>query len=98
MKRRITIITREFFERAAYTEVPETTARAWCVECGPEVEMISPELAARLHATTTRQIYRQAEDGAIHFAETPDGLLVVCSASLTGGLASTRRKEVAGEV
>lgn len=88
MKRRITIITREFFERATFEGGHETTARAWCVECGPEVEMVAPEVAARLHRLTTRAIYRRAETGAMHFAETPDGLMLVCPASLAKSLAA----------
>lgn len=84
MKRRITIFTRETFERVAFACQPTIPTGAWCEACGAQVEMLVPEEAARLASVTTRMIYRGAEAGLIHFAETADGLLLVCRKSLTG--------------
>ena len=55
---------------------------AWCETCGARVRMLMPEEAARLAGVTTRTIYRRAEDGRVHFTETADGALLICSGSL----------------
>jgi hypothetical protein len=44
--------------------------------------MVTPEEASRLSSVSARSVYRLAEAGQVHFAETPDGLLLVCTASL----------------
>ena len=58
-------------------------AQAWCDECSAIVRMITPEEAAALAQVTTRTIYRRAEAGELHFAETPEDALLICSNSLT---------------
>ena len=40
--------------------------------------MLRPEEAAALAGLTAREVYRLAEAGSIHFAETADGLLLIC--------------------
>ena len=49
-----------------------------CPEHGP---MVSPDLAAAFSLQTTRTIYRWVEEGKLHYAEGPGGLLV-CLLSL----------------
>jgi excisionase family DNA binding protein len=44
--------------------------------------MVTPDEAARLAGVTTRTVYRWIEAGKVHFAETPEGLLLVCPNSL----------------
>jgi hypothetical protein len=54
----------------------------WCKDCAAIVPMVTPESAARLTVATVRAIYRRIEAGDLHFAETANGLLLVCSDSL----------------
>ena len=44
--------------------------------------MLTPEQAGLLAGVTARAIYRRAEDGQVHFTETADGNLLVCSGSV----------------
>ena len=44
--------------------------------------MLTPEEAGLLAGVTARAIYRHAEDGRVHFTETEDGALLVCSGSV----------------
>ncbi|NOT59882.1 MAG: hypothetical protein HOP19_06610 [Acidobacteria bacterium] len=59
---------------------PET--EAWCSACAAAVRMVTPEAAAALSAVTPRTIYRRIEAGQLHFIETPDGTLFICTNSL----------------
>jgi N-acetylglutamate synthase/N-acetylornithine aminotransferase len=98
VKRRITVFTRETFERAvACGGSPATDARAWCEGCAADVGMISPEEAALLARVSTRAIYRWAEAGSIHYAETSDGFLTVCRQALSERLAALPRQLTSGE-
>jgi len=56
--------------------------RAWCQACGAERLMLSPDTAAKLMGVTTRHIYAEVEDGALHFNELRDGTLLFCSHSI----------------
>lgn len=44
--------------------------------------MVTPEQAAALISTSTRTIYQLLEAGYIHFTETPERALLICSNSL----------------
>jgi hypothetical protein len=44
--------------------------------------MLTPDEAGLLAGVTTRTIYRRAEDGRVHFTETLEGALLVCSGSV----------------
>ena len=57
---------------------------ASCAECGAPARMLAPDEAAALAGVTPRTIYRWVEAGRVHFAETPDGRLSICPASLPG--------------
>jgi len=59
-----------------------TPIRAWCADCDQEVMMFTGEEAARLVGRASRAIYRQVEQGLLHFSERPDGTLLVCVKSL----------------
>jgi hypothetical protein len=50
--------------------------------CCAGVHLISAEAAALLSSVQVRTVYRWADLGKIHFAETPQGLLLVCPNSL----------------
>jgi len=54
----------------------------WCQRCRSEVNMVSPELAARIASVGSREIYRRIEDGSLDFNQSPDGQLFVCLKSL----------------
>jgi hypothetical protein len=44
--------------------------------------MITPEEAVALARTSTREIYRWVETGAVHYTESPDGSLFLCTDSI----------------
>ena len=55
----------------------------WCADCAATVRMVTPEAAAVLADVTRRTIYRRIEAAALHFVETPEGALFICTNSLT---------------
>jgi hypothetical protein len=44
--------------------------------------MLTVDQAAAFSKKSSRLIYRMAESGYIHFAETPEGFLLICLQSL----------------
>lgn len=56
---------------------------AWCENCAGFVSMITVDDAAALASESSRSIYRQVENGQLHFAETPEGRLFICPNSLS---------------
>ena len=86
MKKRRTEIT---IERRELLVVRRSTTAdlVRCPECcspQPPV-LIAPEDAAVIAGVGTRAVYRWVEAGAVHFAETPGGALLVCPDSLPTG-------------
>lgn len=65
---------------------------AWCEACGAEVQMITPEAAAALFGTSALNIFRLVEAKQLHFTETPEGALLVCSRLLDEAEQPQRRK------
>jgi excisionase family DNA binding protein len=59
-----------------------SSVRTWCAECLAEVEMITPNEAARMAGAGSRKIYRWIEARRIHFIEDPGGLILICANSL----------------
>lgn len=59
-------------------------SRAHCPDCGREVQMLPPELAAEVAGITARMIYRWVEEKRVHFIEPASGVLLICSESLRG--------------
>ena len=57
-------------------------ANACCQRCGSQVRLLTPEEAAALAGVSTRAIYRRVECGDLHFVETAEGALLICSGSL----------------
>ena len=53
-----------------------------CCECAGDVPLIRPEAAAVLAGVSPRTIYRRVEAGRVHFAESPEGWLLICLSSL----------------
>jgi len=56
--------------------------QGWCSECANDVPLIRPEEAAVLAGISSRTIYRRVEAGLVHFAESPEGWLLICLNSL----------------
>jgi hypothetical protein len=61
---------------------PRRVLRAWCRECDRQVMMVTVDQATAITSKSSRAIFRMAEDGNIHFAETPEGFLLICLQSL----------------
>ena len=79
---------------------PGRTASALCGECAGG--LLTLEEAVAVAGVTSRAIHRWVEAEALHFAETPEGLLLVCLNSLAAraGLAESdagRRAIAEGE-
>lgn len=66
------------------------TSLMWCPACRRQVEMITPEQAARIAGVSTRTIYRLIESGSVHFIE-KSGDLWICFSVL--GVFVANRKE-----
>lgn len=70
------------FNQVVVIKKPEGLVVQWCPVCEERVNMITTEAAAILSNVDTRTIYRRIDAGAVHFAETSDGLALVCLNSL----------------
>lgn len=82
MSKKITEITIETEQVVVIRQQPDV-AEMWCGGCSNFVRMVTPELAALLTRISARTIYRQTENGELHFTETSEGLLLICLDSLT---------------
>jgi hypothetical protein len=56
--------------------------RVFCPECAEPVALVTPDEAVRISGISSRAIYRLIEEGRIHLAETPDGVALICPATL----------------
>lgn len=54
----------------------------WCDNCHRSVDMMTTDQAAILARVNSRTIFRWADSGRLHSAETPQGLLLICPNSL----------------
>ncbi len=75
----ITILTEKILTVAG-SDV-QTALFAKCAVCG--IQMLSVDEAAKFARVNLRTIYRLVEAGQLHFEETKDGSLLICSASLS---------------
>ena len=53
-----------------------------CPECPGSVALIPLDEAVRISGLGWREVYRLVEERRIHFAETVEGLAMICPASL----------------
>jgi len=60
----------------------ELVSPAWCGECGSEVPMIPPEVAALIESLPLLQIYKGIGTGKLHSAEQTSGSVLVCLNSI----------------
>lgn len=56
--------------------------QGWCLSCGAQVELITPEEAALVTSLGLREIFRQIEQAQVHFLETTAGEVLICLPSL----------------
>ena len=82
MKRRIEITVET--DQRFIIRGPGGTFPLWCKECAGQV--ITPEEAMAATGLSSRTIHRLVETGAVHFTETPEGLLTMCLPSLLAGV------------
>jgi len=54
----------------------------WCDSCAQEVVMLTVDEAGAMARMTSRMIFKLVEAGQLHFTETPEGRLLICSNSL----------------
>ena len=57
--------------------------RARCDRCNQWVQMVTPNQAAAIARVAVRTINRWVEADSIHFAESPEGLLLICLNSIS---------------
>ncbi len=88
-RRRRTEITVET-HRMLRVRLSARRARLFCPGCSGEVEMVSAAEAGAALGLTEREVFRLAEAGLLHAAETPDGRLHVCLNSPTSGAEDTK--------
>ena len=91
--------TEVFVEIEVEIEVKRRTRRlapVWCEACGAEVEMAPPDVIAAVAEVSARAIFDWVNEGIVHFAETPEGALLVCLPSLpaASGLRRTASEAV----
>lgn len=82
MSKKVTEITIET-EQVVVIKRQVYIPQSWCDGCSAFVRMVTPEQATLLTHISARAIYRQTENGELHFTETPEGLLLICLDSLT---------------
>ena len=75
------VVRRSRFRSPAHP--PAQVIETWCDDCSTFARMVTPEQAALLTRISARTIYRRAEAGELHFAETAEGLFFICLDSLT---------------
>ena len=56
--------------------------RIFCAECSGAAALLTVEEAVKISAISSRAIFRLIEEGEVHFAETVDGLTLICPATL----------------
>ena len=75
----ITILT----ERTLTVAVSGKQIFGECAECRGGTQMLSVDAAAKIARVNSLAIFRRLEAGDLHFEETKEGSLRVCSASLS---------------
>ena len=86
-KKRRTDITIET-ERVLVIRRRKGSALAWCQICAQQVPMIKVDEAAARSQVSSRTVFGWVELGKVHFAETPEGLLLICLNSLASAKCS----------
>jgi hypothetical protein len=61
---------------------PGVSFAGYCPQCAHDVMLLTVETAALLECVTPRSIYRWVESATVHFHETSEGAVFICSDSL----------------
>ncbi|MBC7796979.1 MAG: hypothetical protein H7Z37_08910 [Pyrinomonadaceae bacterium] len=77
-----TEITIEIERQTIIRRVRAKDEKIICPHCGEIVEMLTTDEAALIAKCSSRIIFGWCEIGWLHFTETDEGLLLVCSLSL----------------
>jgi hypothetical protein len=60
----------------------DKSIREWCEQCGKEISMVTLEQAVTVTRRSSLALHSLIEAGQIHFAETAEGLVLICTNSL----------------
>ena len=69
-------------DRMWFTGQRQSHPSVWCAECTEPSEMVTAIEAAAIAGVDSRTIYRRVAAEELHFAETSEGLLLICLNSL----------------
>jgi len=75
----VTIQTREM----VIVHQAPSSKRLWCPGCRTERSFVLPEQAARIGGVSVRTIFRRVEEDRVHFLEGDEGLLRICTDSIS---------------
>jgi hypothetical protein len=59
-----------------------TRNRVLCANCSEAAALLTIEEAVKMSGISARAIYRLVEASEVHFAETAEGLTLICAATL----------------
>lgn len=68
--------------RVIHISRPHIETLARCPQCLAEAKMVSPQQASNVTGLSLREIYRRVESGRLHFIETKQGQLFICTNSI----------------
>jgi hypothetical protein len=71
-------------ERVLIIRKRKGSVLTWCSTCAGQVPMVKVDDAAVIARVSCRTLYRWVEAEKVHFAETPEGLVLICLSSLAG--------------
>jgi hypothetical protein len=70
-------------DRLLVVATRRVSVMSWCPACGHRTNMVTVDEAAGLGCVSSRTIYQWVESERLHFAETSEGRLLICSDSIT---------------
>jgi hypothetical protein len=79
------IVRKETHELKILTR-PLVREKRFCSECLAEVRWVIPEEAMLLAGISQREVFRLVETRDLHFAENPNGFVIVCADSLNANM------------
>lgn len=82
MKRKFSFKFKKETHELSILTRPRLSEKRFCEGCQVEARWLFPEEAMALAGTSLREIFRLVESSEIHFAESEEGFLIVCAASL----------------
>jgi len=74
--------TRTTVEQREVVIIRNLRKQGFCAGCSEQTALISVEEGVRISGLSSRAVYRLIEAGRIHFAETAEGSVLICPATL----------------